>query len=291
MRRVLELLRLVLKFPVFVLTVLAFILTVLPIYPLYLINSQRIRPWLSWIVSFYCRFAWGIFALEVDHGGQGDPLNGWEEEKYGGRLIVSNHLSYLDIFALAAQRPTCFVTSVEIKETPVLGQLCQLGGCLFVERRSREHLSREVREIYEALANGENVCVFPEGTSTNGEKVRRFKRPLFCAALDAGAIIQPVTLNYLSVSGEKLAINNRDHVFWYGDMDFLPHLVDVFSQSRVHVYTTWHRAFREDNCASVSEVAERSQRIVASSYINIEKRGKEKKEATWKNSTSSLTHT
>ena len=259
------------KFMAFGAAVICFLLTTLPLYPFYLYRKKLIRPILSRLVTFYCRLACWIFDLDVTGGGQGNS----EFSSGSGNLIVANHLSYLDIFCLASQGPMCFVTSVEIKETLFLGQLCQLGGCLFVERRSRSNLKNEIGEIEEALENGENVCIFPEGTSTNGDSVSRFKRPLFQAAIRTKARVFPVTLNYLSLGGSRLNQSNRNNVFWYGEMTFVSHLLNVFRFHYIHVYTTWHSPLSAFN-KEADELSLAAHEKVASSFVAlVEKRESE----------------
>lgn len=150
---------------------------------------------------------------------------GWENLKNTpGSLFVGNHLSYLDVLVISSQIPTCFVTSREIKETPFLGQICQMAGCLFVERRNKNGIRREINEIRTGLSKGLNVTIFPEATSTNGESILRFRAPLFLAAAQSQQAVVPVCLNYRNVGGKPLSLANRDFVFWYGDMAFAPHL-------------------------------------------------------------------
>jgi 1-acyl-sn-glycerol-3-phosphate acyltransferase len=84
-----------------------------------------------------------------------------------------------------------------MKNTFFLGQICKFASCLFVERRSRGNLDQEIKEITDALNYGHNVLIFPEGTSTNGDEVLRFKRPLFNAAIFSSKKVLPATLNYL----------------------------------------------------------------------------------------------
>lgn len=139
-------------------------------------------------------------------------------------LIASNHLSYLDILALSSLFPSAYVASVEVKNTPFLGQITTLAGCVFVERRSRSNLGEEIKEIDEALKIGSNVTIFPEATSTNGEQVLKFKRPLFEAAITSKRKILPLTINYNSIDSEPVTAANRDLVCWYGDMEFASHL-------------------------------------------------------------------
>jgi len=139
-------------------------------------------------------------------------------------LYVGNHLSYLDVLVISSVLPAGFVTSMEIRETPFLGLICEMAGCLFVERRNKTNLLGEVAELTDGLKNGLNVAIFPEATSTNGEQILRFRRPLYLAGVQAGANIIPFCLNYRTVGRRPINKITRDWVFWYGDMDFAPHL-------------------------------------------------------------------
>lgn len=158
-----------------------------------------------------------------------------QQPKGRSALVVGNHLSYLDILILAGHMRLCFVTSVEMKETPFLGHITFFGGCLYVERRSKENLSAEIKEITRALQEGHNVVVFPEATSTNGEAVLRFRSPLFQSAIDAGAPVLPIAINYTKIDGAPVTLRNRDRVCWYGDMTFHGHFTDIITAKSIEV--------------------------------------------------------
>tara|TARA_B100001248_G_scaffold262668_1_gene260608 strand:- start:12417 stop:13205 length:789 start_codon:yes stop_codon:yes gene_type:complete len=148
-------------------------------------------------------------------------------------LLVGNHMSYLDVFVMAATVPTNFVTSVEIREVPILGFLCRIGGCLFVERRNKENLRKEIQEITTGLEKGLNVTIFPEATSTNGDEILRFRKPLYNAAIYAEKAIQPFCLQYLSIDGVPVSKNNRDEICWYGDMRFPKHFFNLLLKKEI----------------------------------------------------------
>lgn len=151
-------------------------------------------------------------------------------DKSKNYLYVCNHMSYVDIFILSAITNACFVTSVEMRDTPVLGWIVKGAGCLFVERRSKHGLRAEIAEITEALEDGFNVFIFPEATSTNGEKILRFRRPLYAAALYAKKTIRPLVINYKSIDGVPVTKSNRDSICWYDDMSLAPHFLKMASQ-------------------------------------------------------------
>ncbi len=197
----------------------------------------------------YAKLALGVLRIKVN------VKNHMAKNPHGPRLLVGNHLSYIDALLLAAQRPVNFVTSVEVRETPGLGILTVLGGCLYVERRSRANLSHEVREISDALNRGLSVVVFPEATSTNGSQVLRFRQPLYRAAIDSERAVRPFCINYRSISGESVNPKNRDVVCWYDKMPFLPHLFTLASQTKIEVDIHWLHdieAYPEMTCAQLA---------------------------------------
>lgn len=136
-------------------------------------------------------------------------------------LLVSNHLGFLDILMICSTMPTLFVTSIEMKETPFLGMLTEMGGCIYVERRSRTKILEELGSIVEVLKQGFRVTLYPEATSTNGEQVLPFKKTLLMAASQAGVPIQPIVVNFRKINGEGFTTKWRDHVCWYGDTPFI----------------------------------------------------------------------
>lgn len=199
-------------------------------------NAARkiITPLIAWFARFFA-IALAVKVvkptLEISRAGGGKGQKNF--------LLISNHLSYLDIIAILPIFPCSFITSIEIKNTPVLGQITLLAGCLFVERRNRFNIGKEIAAISNALKDGLNVAVFPEATSTNGERVIRFKRPLFQAAIDAQVPLQMIAVNYTHINGQKVTVGNRDLVCWYGDMKFFPHLWQVVRQQEIRVELTW----------------------------------------------------
>lgn len=149
------------------------------------------------------------------------------KEETKNKLVLSNHISYLDILCLSSVYPTSYVTSVEIRETPVLGKLCELAGCLFTERRrgNNRNIDGEINQMAEFLKD-ETLTLFPEGTSTNGESILPFRSSLLESAVRSGADVLPVVLCY----GEGKVV-----VPWTGKMTFLPHLIRVCRLKEVSV--------------------------------------------------------
>lgn len=181
-------------------------------------------------------------------------------------LFVGNHLSYMDVLVIHSRVPACFVTSREVREMPVLGQVCLVAGCLFVERRNKNNIHNEVSEISEALRKGYNVAIFPESTSTNGEQLLRFRRPLYVAALDSQTAVIPICLNYHTVGGEPINHILRDKIFWYGDMDFVSHLWALAGSGGVLVDLVFLPPILPGPLDDATSLAEQSQKAVESVF-------------------------
>lgn len=223
---------------------------------------RRVR-WSNKLLSGYSR--WGLWVLNVKVNAIGrENLAGLK-----GGLFVGNHLTYMDVLAISSHVPCCFVTSREIKEAPLLGQICTMAGCLFVERRNKSKILSEISEIREGLQVQLKVAVFPEATSTNGEQILRFRKPLFKSAIDSGVPVYPFCLNYRTVGGEPINLKTRDHVFWYGDMDFAPHIWALAGSGGVTVDLHFLPPFMTTLEAGPADLSERSQRAVESVFIPV----------------------
>ncbi|MEV7416564.1 1-acyl-sn-glycerol-3-phosphate acyltransferase [Streptomyces sp. NPDC089919] len=121
------------------------------------------------------------------HGGPGPA---------GGRLVVPNHISWLDVPLVAAALPSRMLAKSEVRGYPVIGALAARAGTLFIERDRLRALPRTVAGLARLLAAGTRVTVFPEGSTWCGRARGRFRPAVFQAALDAGVPVQPVRIDY-----------------------------------------------------------------------------------------------
>ena len=136
-------------------------------------------------------------------------------------FLVSNHLSYMDIIVLYSHIRGTFLAKSEIASWPVLGMIVRTAGTLFVKRASKQDLARVNAEVEERLRRGQGVVIFPEGTSTRGERVLPFKPSLFEVAVKAEVPVTVASITYCTPPGAPSA---DMAVCWWGGMDFLPHL-------------------------------------------------------------------
>jgi len=143
---------------------------------------------------------------------------------YGG-LIVSNHLSYLDILALSSALPCVFVSKTEVERWPIFGRYARWAGCVFVRRHDKGDAARANVSVAEALKNGVPVVLFPEGTTTDGHRVLRFHSTMLQPAIDAGALVTPCAITYELDDGDV----GRE-VCWWGEMALLPHVWNLLGK-------------------------------------------------------------
>lgn len=165
-------------------------------------------------------------------------------------LILSNHVSWLDICVIGAVTPAVFVAKHEIAGWPVFGWLAKLQRSIFIDRQARHRTGAATEEIAERMLGGDAVVLFAEGTSSNGTHILPFRSALIGAVHHAlgetthhtSVTVQPLSLAYVSMSGLPLGRALRDRVAWYGDIDLIPHLVGVLSSGAIDVTVSWGEA-------------------------------------------------
>jgi len=137
-------------------------------------------------------------------------------------LVVSNHLSYLDIVIISAAMPCFFVAKMEIGGWPFFGKAARTGGTIFLDRSSLASAMSVAEQMTERLRLPVPVLLFPEGTSTDGAQVLRFHSRLIDPSTTAGAPITAAALRYVIEGG----VEERE-LCWYGDEPFATHLWKV----------------------------------------------------------------
>jgi 1-acyl-sn-glycerol-3-phosphate acyltransferase len=119
------------------------------------------------------------------------------EFRRGAKLVVANHVSWLDITAVHAVCPEArFVSKSDVRSWPLLSRLVDAGGTLYIERARKRDAMRVVHVMAASLAGGDTVAVFPEGTTADGHTLLPFHANLLQAAIASGVPVQPVALRY-----------------------------------------------------------------------------------------------
>jgi lyso-ornithine lipid O-acyltransferase len=134
-------------------------------------------------------------------------------------FVVANHVSWLDIPVLASVWYGAFLSKAEVAEWPVIGWLVRHSGTVMIRRGSAVSLGEAMGRLQRCLSLGGGICMFPEGTTSDGSAVRRFQPRLFEAAVQSDAWVQPVALRYFDADG-----NLHPRAPFIGDDDFVSHL-------------------------------------------------------------------
>lgn len=123
-----------------------------------------------------------------------------------GAMVVCNHISWLDIFVIHCWHPARFVAKSEIRGWPVIGWLCAQTGTLFIERGRKRDAHRVLHDITDCMLQGDRVCVFPEGTTSDGAQVLPFHANLMQAPISGGLPVLPVGLAYLDAATRERTV-------------------------------------------------------------------------------------
>jgi 1-acyl-sn-glycerol-3-phosphate acyltransferase len=144
----------------------------------------------------------------------------------GATLFVANHVSWLDIPAIISVRPMRFVSKSDVRAWPVIGWLVACGGTLFIERRSRRDAQRVVHQLAQALRDGDQIAMFPEGTTSDGHGLLPFHANLLQAAIAAEVPLQAIALRFSDAS-ERIS----PAAAYIGEMTLMQSLWAVVSAS------------------------------------------------------------
>lgn len=145
-------------------------------------------------------------------------------------LIVTNHISWLDVFVLNAVVPMRFVAKAEVRRWPFIGWLCARAQTLFIERGKARAAARMNVQLVELLQRGECLAVFPEGTTTDGAQVGHFHPSLLQPAIDAAARVHPVAIRYHDGTGSRSSA-----AAYIGELSFGASLWNILSTPELHV--------------------------------------------------------
>lgn len=143
-------------------------------------------------------------------------------------VLVCNHISWLDIFVIAARYPAIFVAKSEIRRWPLVGSLCARAGTVFIERGRHASARRTNAVLNAAIARGALISIFPEGTTTDGRHVGRFHAALFQPAIDSEAWIQPAAIRYIDAADAYCDAPN-----FVGETTFLESLWHITAMRRI----------------------------------------------------------
>jgi 1-acyl-sn-glycerol-3-phosphate acyltransferase len=175
-------------------------------------------------------------------------------------LFVANHSSWLDIPVLGAVLEAAFVSKVEVGTWPVIRTVARLGRTVFVSR-NRGATGKEAEEMRARMAAGDNLILFPEGTSNDGTRVLPFRSAFFAIAHGAREV-QPVSVVYDRLGGLPACRRDRPLFAWYGDMEMGSHVWRLARRSGARVTVVLHEPFSPGRLPNRKALAAEAERIV-----------------------------
>jgi len=142
-------------------------------------------------------------------------------------IVVSNHISWLDIIVIGQYLPAYFVAKSDILSWPVIGFLSRQAGTIFIRRGDKKHILATAEKMVWLLKQNSNIIAFPEGTTTKGDEVLGFHASLFQPALLTKSTIQPIAIQYQGIA--------KEHAPFVGDDAFIPHLIKMLTLEKIEV--------------------------------------------------------
>ena len=169
------------------LKILLHILFVIPLCLLILISTKRQQ---EKMIQFWCKRLLSIFEIKLEVQGLDSYLS--NQKQY---LMVANHISWIDIIVIQSIKPSIFVAKSDVASWPLFGWVAQMTGTIFIKREKVSDIKKALKKMKRRLIK-RSVCIFPEGTSTNGRYLLPFKSNLFQSSIDTNKSILPLCLRY-----------------------------------------------------------------------------------------------
>ena len=186
-------------------------------------------------------------------------------------MYAANHSSYLDIPVLGAViGGGVFVAKSEVADWPLFGFLARISRTLFISRNSADALHQRTL-LGTRMNRGSRLILFPEGTSSDGSHVKRFKTSLFASLdeIEREAWVQPVSVVYArDKHGATLSQAHRETFTWFGDMTLAPHLINVFGTRGCEVEVRFHQPLCADAYADRKQLAKSCEHAVSKHLID-----------------------
>jgi 1-acyl-sn-glycerol-3-phosphate acyltransferase len=187
-------------------------------------------------------------------------------------LLVSNHISYLDVVAIGTVAKGEFISRADVADWPFFGWMAKAGRTVFIDRR-RSSTSNARDQIQDRLGRGGTLIMFPESTSGDGNRVLPFKSALFTVAEKTVAgkpvTVQPVSIAYTRLNGLPIGFGWRAFYAWYGDMTLAPHLWQVLKLGETTVELAFHEAFSADQFQGRKALAAHCERVAGRGFAQL----------------------
>jgi 1-acyl-sn-glycerol-3-phosphate acyltransferase len=219
----------------------------------------------GWLPVLFHRLFLRLFGLRIEVRGR--------LSREAPVLVLSNHVSWLDISVLGSLTPLSFVSKSEVAGWPVVGLFARMQRTVFIERDRRSQTAEVNERVAQRLGKGDVIVLFPEGTTSDGNRVLPFRSALVGAARAAladaaGARIhlQPLAITYVRRNGLPLTRRERPEISWYGDMELAPHLAGFLRGGPFDARVTWGEPIPFDTATDRKRATAESEAAVRRAF-------------------------
>ena len=187
------------------------------------IKPSMVAKWKNRIITLWAWLTANILGLNITS--EGSPPN-------PPFFLISNHLSYIDVVPLWYFLDGTFIAKSEVASWPFFGWGTRTLGVLFINRKLQSDVRRMNNRIAETISNSQGIILFPEGTSSKGERILPFNSSLLNYPAEKEMPVSCVAISYRTSDADRPAWS---HVCWWGDMAFLPHFWELLKIKQVDV--------------------------------------------------------
>ena len=216
---------------------------------------------------FLIRKSWSVFILRLF----GLKLKVIGKQSYNSTIFVSNHISWTDILVIQSVLDIIFVAKSDVKKMPGLGFLAGIANTVFIDRNPQK-ISKDSLILKKKIEKGELICFFPEGTSTDGLRVLKFKSGFFQLLFDGIynqnkyiKKVQPLSI-YYKVHSKNLS---KDFYGWWGSMSIISHITKILCLSSGSVELKFHDSLNSEDFNDRKEIAIAAENTIAK-YISFQ---------------------
>ena len=193
----------------------------------------------AWLPVYFHRLLLRLFRVRV-------VVHGNPPHQDRPTLVLSNHVSWMDIPVLGSLLPLSFIAKSDVAGWPVVGLFARLQRCIFIDRARKTHTAHVNTEVAHRLGQGDLIVLFPEGTTGDGNRLLPFRSSLVGGARAALAEptleridLQPLAIVYVRRNGLPVTRRERPAIAWYGDMELASHLAAFVREGSIDAVVHW----------------------------------------------------
>ena len=226
-----------------------FIILIIPVQTLFNLLHLNLR---YLFPIFFYRIIKNITGIRI----QVEGLKKKNSQKEG-TLYIANHVSWFDILCLGSVLNARFIAKKEVSSMGIFGFLARLSNTFFIDNSNKRKIFEYNNSIRQKLLNGENLILFPEGTTSDGNGIRQFKSSLLeCVSSKENSLkVQPISICYTLINNIPMGIFSRRHIAWVGDASMVDSMRNFLSSGSITVNLLFHNETSIDHFNNRKELS------------------------------------